>query len=87
MGHCIYRRISIAEDNKPDIPDGAAWLIIYMQDFYIMFNDRNGIKAILRKREHHIGYCRVENHKQRNPNDEFFMLGFMSENQHSGYSS
>jgi len=28
MGHCIYRRISIAEDNKPDIPDGAARLII-----------------------------------------------------------
>lgn len=32
------------------------------------------IKAILGKREHHIGYCRVENHKQRNPNDEFLCL-------------
>lgn len=49
MGHCIYRRISIAEDNKPDIPDGAARLIIYMQDFYIMFNDRNVYKSNFRQ--------------------------------------
>lgn len=47
----------------------------------------NGIKTTLHKRKHYIGYCRVENHEQRNPNGELFMLGFMSENKHSANSS